>query len=43
MQSWIDQAKTKLMDIIKNAKEDVGYLNLRVGFVGWVAYAVRAS
>lgn len=34
MQSWIDQAKDKLMDIIAQAKKDVANLNLRVAFVG---------
>lgn len=34
MQTWIDQAKNKLMDIIAQAKEDVVNLNLRVAFVG---------
>ena len=43
MQSWIDQAKTKLMDIMRKASEDVGDINLRVGFVGWVADAARAT
>lgn len=36
MQSWIDQAKNKLFDIISQAKKDVANLNLRVAFVGWV-------
>ena len=34
MQSWIDQAKNKLMGIIEQAKKDVANLNLRVAFVG---------
>lgn len=34
MQSWIDQAKTKLIDIIEQAKKDVSNLQLRVSFVG---------
>lgn len=34
MQSWIDQAKTKLVDIIDQAKKDVPNLVLRVSFVG---------
>eukprot|EP00903_Cladosiphon_okamuranus_P013851 g12888.t1 len=35
MQSWIDQAKTKLIDIIHQAKKDVSNLQLRVSFVGY--------
>eukprot|EP00752_Nemacystus_decipiens_P005758 g5207.t1 len=35
MQSWIDQAKTKLVDIINQAKNDVSNLHLRVAFVGY--------
>lgn len=35
MQSWIDQAKTKLIDIIDQAKKDVSNLQLRVSFVGY--------
>ena len=38
MQSWIDQAKEKLMEIIEQAKNDVANLNLRVAFVGWVFF-----
>ncbi|CAN0360155.1 unnamed protein product, partial [Laminaria digitata] len=38
MQTWIDQAKNKLMDIIAQAKNDVVNLNLRVAFVGYRDY-----
>ena len=34
MQSWIDQAKDKLNDIIAQAKRDDPNLQLRVAFVG---------
>ncbi|CAN0495731.1 unnamed protein product [Ectocarpus sp. 12 AP-2014] len=34
MQSWIDQARNKLNDIIEQAKKDVDNLELRVAFVG---------
>ena len=43
MQSWIDQAKTKLLEIIEEAKTDVGDLNLRVGFVGCVIDGVGVA
>ncbi|CAM9133762.1 unnamed protein product [Ectocarpus sp. 6 AP-2014] len=35
MQRWIDQAKTKLLDIIDQAKKDVKNISLRVAFVGY--------
>ncbi|CAM9867934.1 unnamed protein product [Ectocarpus sp. 4 AP-2014] len=35
MQSWIDQARNKLNDIIEQAKKDVDNLELRVAFVGY--------
>ncbi|CAM9134455.1 unnamed protein product [Ectocarpus sp. 6 AP-2014] len=35
MQYWIDQAKTKLLGIINQAKKDVANINLRVAFVGY--------
>lgn len=34
MQSWIDQARDKLFDIISQAKRDDSNLQLRVSFVG---------
>ena len=43
MQSWIDQAKTKLLEIIEEAKADVGDLNVRVGFVGCVTDRVGVA
>ncbi|CAB1113047.1 unnamed protein product [Ectocarpus sp. CCAP 1310/34] len=35
MQRWIDQARTRLLDIIDQAKKDVANINLRVAFVGY--------
>lgn len=43
MQLCIDQAKTKLVDIIEQINKDVGDHNLHVGFVGWVVDSVRVA
>ncbi|CAM9131372.1 unnamed protein product [Ectocarpus fasciculatus] len=43
MQRWIDQAKTKLLDIIDQAKKDVKNINLRVAFVGYRDFGDRVQ
>ncbi|CAM9793855.1 unnamed protein product [Ectocarpus sp. 4 AP-2014] len=43
MQSWIDQAKTKLLGIIDQAKKDVTNFSLRVAFVGYRDFGDRVQ
>ncbi|CAM9496542.1 unnamed protein product [Hapterophycus canaliculatus] len=38
MQSWIDQAKSKLTAIIEQTKKDIANIELRVAFVGYRDY-----
>ncbi|CAM9102277.1 unnamed protein product [Ectocarpus fasciculatus] len=42
MQSWINQARDKLNDIIEQAKKDVDNLELRVAFIGYRDHGDRA-
>lgn len=43
METWIDQTKQKLFDIIKQTKKEAKNLKLRVAFVGYVVRLSQAG